>query len=109
MRQPRRFFAYTAALPLLATFLWMAIPGCSGENTVVAEGDPVARRKHKDDALNKVLNPTGVPAPAAKAKGKPSRALAHSKRRCRGRNAPSLIGPRRFSSGNRRRHLSTGR
>jgi hypothetical protein len=70
MRQTRRFFAYTAALPLFATFLWMAIPGCSGENTLVAKGDPVARRKQKEEALNKMLNPTGVPAQAAKAKGK---------------------------------------
>ena len=70
MRQTRRFFAYTAALPLFATFLWMAIPGCSGENTLVAEGDPVARRKQKEEALNKISNPTGVPAQAAKAKGK---------------------------------------
>jgi len=70
MRQTRRFFAYTAALPLFATFLWMAIPGCSGENTLVAEGDPVARRKQKEEALNKMLNPNGVPAQAAKAQGK---------------------------------------
>ena len=49
MRQTRRFFAYTAALPLFATFLWMAIPGCSGENALVAEGDPVAHRKQKEE------------------------------------------------------------
>ena len=70
MRQTRRFFACTSALPLLAAFLWITIPGCSGESTLVAEGDAGARRKQKEEALNKMLNPTGVPAKAAKVQGK---------------------------------------
>ncbi len=71
MRPTRRFFAYTAAPPLFAASLvWMAIPGCSGEKTLVAEGEPVARRKQKEESLNKMLNPTGAPAPATKARGK---------------------------------------
>jgi hypothetical protein len=78
MRRNHSFFAYAAASPLLAALLCIATSGCSGEGTVV-EGDPVARRKHKEDALNKMLNPTGAPAPAAKTKGKGKSASAAAK------------------------------
>jgi hypothetical protein len=50
----------------------VALAGCSGEKTLVAEGDPAARRKAKDEALNKMLNPDGK-APA-KGKGRPKSA-----------------------------------
>jgi hypothetical protein len=71
MRPTRRFFAYSAALPLFAAFLVsMSIPGCSSETTLVAEGEPLARRKQKEASLNKMLNPNGAPAPATKAKSK---------------------------------------
>ena len=46
----------------------MAMPGCSGDNTVVAEGDPTARRKSKEEALQKMINPSGAPVPSAKGK-----------------------------------------
>ena len=54
MTRMRRFFVYSAGLPILAIILaYMAMPGCSGDNTVVAEGDPTVRRKSKEEALRK--------------------------------------------------------
>jgi hypothetical protein len=48
-----------------------AVAGCSGDSTTVVEGDPVARRKQKEDALQKALNPIGAPAPKGRGKGRP--------------------------------------
>jgi hypothetical protein len=46
--------------------------GCSEETNKVAEGDPAARRKQKDDALDRMSNPFGTApkAVATKTKGK---------------------------------------
>jgi len=62
----RRVVIRSFALTIAATLL-----GCSGEETKVAEGDALARRKNKDEALDKALNPQGVPT---KPKGKRSAA-----------------------------------
>ena len=46
-----------------------SIAGCSGETTVVAEGDPVTRRKNKDDAMNRMLNPIVGASPSGQEYG----------------------------------------
>jgi hypothetical protein len=69
MKQIRRFFAIAGALPVCAAVLvGIAATGCSDEKTLVAEGDPVARRKNKDEALNKMLNPNGESVAPSKSK-----------------------------------------
>jgi len=62
----RRVVIRSFGLTLTATLL-----GCSGEESKVAEGDSLARRKKKDEALEKMLNPQGV---STKPKGKRSAA-----------------------------------
>ncbi len=48
-----------------------AVSGCSGDSTVVAQGDPAVLRKKKADALEKTLYPNGKPAATTtKHKGK---------------------------------------
>jgi hypothetical protein len=59
--------ARLVGLPLLATVIAAcSIVGCSGDQTVVVEGDPEVRRKNKENALEKTLYPNGKPAPKAK-------------------------------------------
>lgn len=43
--------------------------GCTEETTTVSAGEALQRRKNKDDAMDRMLNPTGA-APKAKGKGK---------------------------------------
>jgi hypothetical protein len=63
----RRVAVRSFALAIAASLL-----GCSGEETKVAEGDSLARRKRKDEALDRMLNPDGTTP--AKGKGKRSAA-----------------------------------
>jgi hypothetical protein len=70
MRTTCNLFRYGVALRLIAIFLaFVAAPGCGGDQPLVAEGDSLARRKAKEDSLNRMLNPNGAP-PASKTKGK---------------------------------------
>jgi hypothetical protein len=63
----RKSFRASVGLTLLAVMaLFSSIAGCSGDSTVVAEGDPEARRKAKEAALEKKLYPNGKPAASTK-------------------------------------------
>ncbi len=54
-----------------AVIAFSAVSGCSGDSTVVAQGDPEVLRKKKADALEKTLYPNGKPAATTtKHKGK---------------------------------------
>ena len=68
----RRFFVYSIGLPICMTVLAsITIPGCSGgDSAVVAEGEPAVRRKDKDDALNKLVNPNNTPVTPPKGKSR---------------------------------------
>jgi hypothetical protein len=66
----RKSLRTSIGLTLLAVIIaFSSIPGCSGDSTVVVEGDPEVRRKNKDAALEKTLYPNGKPAASTK-KGK---------------------------------------
>jgi hypothetical protein len=63
----RKSFGASIGLTLLAVIIALSsIPGCSGDSTVVVEGDPEVRRKNKDAALEKTLYPNGRPAASTK-------------------------------------------
>jgi hypothetical protein len=67
----RKSFGTSIGLTLLAAIIaFSSIPGCSGDSTVVVEGDPEVRRKNKAAALEKTLYPDGKPAASTK-KGQP--------------------------------------
>jgi hypothetical protein len=67
----RKSFRTSIGLTLLAVIIaFGSVPGCSGDSTVVVEGDPEVRRKNKDAALEKTLYPNGKPAPTTKKGGK---------------------------------------
>jgi hypothetical protein len=51
---------------LVVIIAFSSVAGCSGDSTVVVEGDPEVRRKNKDAALEKMLYPNGKPAATAK-------------------------------------------
>jgi hypothetical protein len=64
-------FRTSMGLTLLAVIIaFSSVPGCSGDSTVVVEGDPEVRRKNKDAALEKILYPNGKPAATTKKGGK---------------------------------------
>jgi hypothetical protein len=65
-------FGTSIGLTLLAVMIALnSVAGCSGDSTVVVEGDPDVRRKNKDAALEKKLYPNGKPAaPANKGRTK---------------------------------------
>jgi hypothetical protein len=66
----RNSLGTSMGLTLLAVIIaFSSVPGCSGDSTVVVEGDPEVRRKNKDAALEKTLYPNGKPAASTK-KGK---------------------------------------
>jgi hypothetical protein len=66
----RKSHGTSIGLALLAVLLaFSSVPGCSGDPTVVVEGDPEVRRKNKADALEKTLYPNGKPAASTKKKG----------------------------------------
>jgi hypothetical protein len=66
----RKSLGISIGLTLLAVIIaFSSVPGCSGDSTVVVEGDPEVRRKNKDAALEKTLYPNGKPAASTK-KGK---------------------------------------
>jgi hypothetical protein len=66
----RKSLGTSIGLTLLAVIIaFSSVPGCSGDSTVVVEGDPEVRRKNKDAALEKTLYPNGKPAASTK-KGK---------------------------------------
>jgi hypothetical protein len=66
----RKSFGTSIGLTVLAAVIaFCSVPGCSGDSTVVVEGDPEVRRKNKDAALEKMLYPNGKPAASTK-KGK---------------------------------------
>jgi hypothetical protein len=67
MRKSRRASLGLTLLAVITAF--SSIPGCSGDSTVVVEGDPEVRRKNKEAALEKTLYPNGKPAASTK-KGK---------------------------------------
>jgi hypothetical protein len=67
----RKSFRTSIGLTLLAVIIaFSSVPGCSGDSTVVVEGDPEVRRKNKDAALEKTLYPNGKPAATTKKGGK---------------------------------------
>jgi hypothetical protein len=67
----RKSFRTSIGLTLLAVIIaFSSVPGCSGDSTVVVEGDPEVRRKNKDAALEKILYPNGKPAATTKKSGK---------------------------------------
>ena len=67
----RTSFRTSIGLTLLAVIIaFSSVPGCSGDSTVVVEGDPEVRRKNKDAALEKTLYPNGKPAATTKKGGK---------------------------------------
>jgi hypothetical protein len=51
---------------LVVIIAFSSVAGCSGDSTVVVEGDPEVRRKNKDAALEKKLYPNGKSAGPAK-------------------------------------------
>jgi hypothetical protein len=66
----RKSLGTSIGLTLLAVIIaFSSVPGCSGDSTVVVEGDPEVRRKNKEAALEKTLYPNGKPAASTK-KGK---------------------------------------
>jgi hypothetical protein len=66
----RKSLGTSMGLTLLAVIIaFSSVPGCSGDSTVVVEGDPEVRRKNKEAALEKTLYPNGKPAASTK-KGK---------------------------------------
>jgi hypothetical protein len=63
----RKSFGTSIGLTLLAVIIaFSSVPGCSGDSTVVVEGDPEVRRKNKAHALEKTLYPNGKPAASTK-------------------------------------------
>jgi hypothetical protein len=72
MERTRRFVICFVAIPMLAIAVSAALPGCSNDSTVVAQGDPAARRKQKDDAMKKkmALNGDTTSAPSGRASSK---------------------------------------
>jgi hypothetical protein len=51
---------------LVVIIAFSSVAGCSGDSTVVVEGDPEVRRKNKDAALEKKLYPNGKPDASTK-------------------------------------------
>jgi hypothetical protein len=51
-------------IPIVAIAFSATLPGCSNDSTVVAQGDPAARRKQKDDAMKKKMGLNGDTASA---------------------------------------------
>jgi hypothetical protein len=51
---------------LVVIIAFGSLAGCSGDSTVVVEGDPEVRRKNKEAALERTLYPNGKPAAPAK-------------------------------------------
>ena len=63
----RKSFRASVGFMLLAVIIaFSSIPGCSGDSTVVVEGDPQVRKKNKEAALEKMLYPDGKPAASTK-------------------------------------------
>jgi hypothetical protein len=64
MRKSLRTSVGLTVLAIMTAF--SSVPGCSGDSTVVVEGDPEVRRKNKEAALEKTLYPDGKPAASTK-------------------------------------------
>jgi hypothetical protein len=69
MERIRRFVISSMAIPMIAIAVSATLPGCSGDSTVVAQGDPAARRKEKDDAIKKKMRLNGDTASAPTGRG----------------------------------------
>jgi hypothetical protein len=73
MERIRRFVVSSVAIPIIAIAASATLPGCSNDSTVVAQGDPAARRKEKDDAMKKKMGLNGDTASAPTGKGSSKR------------------------------------
>ena len=69
LRHRRDFVGSMMTATLALTVGTLFFSGCSEETKTVSAEEALQRRKNKDDALERMLNPTGAP-PKAKGKGK---------------------------------------